>query len=179
MEWNDERIEALTKMWREGLSASQVARQLGGVSRSAVIGKVHRLGIAGRDAPTRPNALGGRPATRVRVSAGGLLRPATPRPAPTPRLAPRIVFEVVATASIQSLTTHACRWPIGEPDKDDFGFCGRLITGAGSYCAGHASMAVRRRDKPMPSKEIERIVTRFAEAAPEPAGPALPWREIA
>ena len=62
MEWSDERIEALTKLWREGLSASQVARQLGGVSRSAVIGKIHRLGIAGREAPSRPHAVIGRPA---------------------------------------------------------------------------------------------------------------------
>jgi GcrA cell cycle regulator len=177
MDWNDERIDALTKMWREGLSASQVARQLGGgVSRSAVIGKVHRLGIT----PTRPNALGGRPSTRLRASAGGVVRAATPRAAPTPRLTPRLVFEVAPTATIQSLTAHACRWPIGDPDKDGFGFCGRLITSAGSYCTGHASMAVRRRDKPMPSKEIERIVTRFGDGGPaEPAAPALPWREIA
>ena len=52
MEWNDERIAALTRLWREGYSATQVAQQLGGVSRSAVIGKVHRLGIAGREAPS-------------------------------------------------------------------------------------------------------------------------------
>ncbi len=179
MDWNDERIESLSKMWREGLSASQVARQLGGVSRSAVIGKVHRLGIAGRDAPTRPNAMGGRPSTRIVASAGGVRRAETPRAAPAPRASSRIVFEVGATASIGSLTAHACRWPIGEPDKDDFGYCGRLITAAGSYCAGHASMAVRRRDRPMPSKEIERIVSRFVEGpAAEPA-PSLPWREIA
>jgi GcrA cell cycle regulator len=182
MEWNDERIEALTKMWREGLSASQVARQLGGVSRSAVIGKVHRLGIAGRDAPTRPNAMGGRPSTRIRTSAsaGGVRREPTPRAAPSLRPAPRMLFEVAATASIQTLTKHACRWPIGEPDQNDFGFCGRLITGVGSYCAGHAAMAVRRRDTPMRSKEIERIVTRFGEGAgSETAAPAIPWREIA
>ena len=52
MEWNDERIAALTRLWKEGYSAAQVARELGGVSRSAVIGKIHRLGIAGRDAPS-------------------------------------------------------------------------------------------------------------------------------
>jgi len=87
---------------------------------------------------------------------------------------------VAATATIQTLTKHACRWPIGEPDQGDFGFCGRLITGAGSYCAGHAVMSVRRRDTSMPSKEIERIVSRFVESAPaEPAAPAIPWREIA
>ena len=182
MDWNQERIEALTRMWREGLSASQVARQLGDVTRSAVIGKVHRLGIAGREPPTRPNALGGRPSTGVRASAGGQRRAATVRATPTlPRPpAPRVVFEVAATATIHNLTQHACRWPIGEPDQDGFGFCGRLRTDHGSYCNGHAAMAVRRRDTPMRTKEIDRIVTRFVEASSSEApAPAMAWREIA
>ena len=124
MDWNEERIEALTRLWREGLSASQVARQLGGVSRSAVIGKVHRLGIAGRDAPSRPQTLVGRPASRTRASAGGTRRQTAPR-APRPPVLPRAPFEAIATATIHTLTSHGCRWPIGEPDQADFGFCGR------------------------------------------------------
>src|SRR5205085_4411379 len=46
--WTDERIETLKKLWSEGLSASQIAAELGGVTRNAVIGKVHRLGLSGR-----------------------------------------------------------------------------------------------------------------------------------
>jgi GcrA cell cycle regulator len=166
MDWSDERIEALTKLWREGLSASQVARQLGGISRSAVIGKVHRLGIAGREAPSRPHALVGRGANRPRASAGGVRRQAAPR---APRLAvqPRLViFEAAATATIHTLTSHGCRWPIGEPDEAAFGFCGRLREGPGSYCAGHAPMAVRRRETPLKTKDIDRMVVRFADTGP-------------
>ena len=48
MNWTDERVEKLKKLWSEGLSASQIAAQLGGVSRNAVIGKVHRLCLPGR-----------------------------------------------------------------------------------------------------------------------------------
>lgn len=179
MDWNEERIEALAKMWREGLSASQVARQLGGVSRSAVIGKVHRLGIAGRDAPARP--LGGRPATRIRATAGGTRRVAAARPPrEAPPSPPRVVFDVAATATIHSLTTHACRWPIGEPDQAGFGFCGRLRVSHASYCDGHAPMAMRRRETPMKTKEIDRLVSRFAETPAIDASAAeLPWREIA
>jgi GcrA cell cycle regulator len=179
VEWNSERIEALTKMWREGLSASQVARQLGGVSRSAVIGKVHRLGIAGRDAPTRP--MGGRPSTRVRATAGGVRRAQSPRTPREPSISvSRVAFEVTATASIHTLTSHACRWPIGEPDQAGFGFCGRLRGGHASYCDGHAPMATRRRETPMKHKEIERLVSRFAEAPAAGAqGQELRWREIA
>jgi GcrA cell cycle regulator len=179
VDWNEERIEALTTMWREGLSASQVARQLGGVSRSAVIGKVHRLGIAGRDAPARP--LGGRPATRIRATAGGVRRVTAARAPrePAPSL-PRAVFDVAATATIQSLTAHACRWPIGEPDQDGFGFCGRLRTAHPSYCDGHAPMATRRRETPMKTKEIDRLVSRFGETpAIDTSDAQLPWREIA
>ncbi len=166
MEWNEERIEALTRMWREGLSASQVARQLGGVSRSAVIGKVHRLGIAGRDAPSRPNALGGRPSIRLRASAGGVRRTPSAAPraarAPTPT-APSVAFEVGPTATIHTLSEHGCRWPIGEPDQPSFGFCGRLRVGSGSYCSGHSPMSTRRREAPMKDKDIDRLVSRYVE----------------
>ena len=51
--WTDERVEQLKSLWTEGLSASQIARVLGGVTRNAVIGKVHRLGLAGRASPAR------------------------------------------------------------------------------------------------------------------------------
>src|SRR6266851_96252 len=54
MGWTDERVEILKKLWLEGLSASQIAKQLGGVTRNAVIGKVHRLGLSGRAEPPRP-----------------------------------------------------------------------------------------------------------------------------
>jgi GcrA cell cycle regulator len=165
MEWNEERVETLTKLWREGYSASQVARQLGGVSRSAVIGKVHRLGLAGRDAPSRPHSPGGRPSNRTRATAGGTRRPTTPRaPRQEAPVAPRINFEVGPTATLISLTEHGCRWPIGDPDETGFGFCGRLKA-HGAYCAGHASMSTRRREAPLKSKEIDHLVSRYVEGA--------------
>ena len=55
MGWTDERVELLKKLWLEGLSASQIAKQLGGVTRNAVIGKVHRLGLSGRATPSQPS----------------------------------------------------------------------------------------------------------------------------
>jgi GcrA cell cycle regulator len=178
MDWTEERIAMLTRLWQEGFSASQVARQLGSVSRSAVIGKIHRLGIAGRATPSRPNPLGGRPSTCGRASAGGARRaiaaPRPPRPATPAR---RVVFEVAPTATIHTLSEHGCRWPIGEPDQDGFGFCGRVRTGAGSYCAGHTPMATRRRETPLRTKDIERIVSRYLADADEPQ--RLPLRAFA
>ena len=55
MAWTDERIETLKKMWEAGQTASQIADELGGVSRNAVIGKAHRLGLQSRPSPVRPN----------------------------------------------------------------------------------------------------------------------------
>ncbi len=54
MSWTDERVEKLQEMWAEGLSAAQIAKTLGGVTRNAVIGKVHRLGLSNRAAPGKP-----------------------------------------------------------------------------------------------------------------------------
>lgn len=62
MSWTDERIEKLTKMWEGGATASQIAEELGGVSRNAVIGKAHRLGLKARPSPVKPNEKPARPA---------------------------------------------------------------------------------------------------------------------
>ena len=77
MGWTDERVETLKKLWLDGLSASQIAKQLGGVTRNAVIGKVHRLGLSGRAAPSQPSRPGFRPA-----------RPRPQVPAPSARREP-------------------------------------------------------------------------------------------
>ncbi len=55
MSWTDERIERLKELWSKGMTASQIADELGGVSRNAVIGKAHRLGLQSRPSPVRPN----------------------------------------------------------------------------------------------------------------------------
>lgn len=83
MSWTDERVETLKKMWGEGQSASQIAKELGGVTRNAVIGKVHRLGLSNRAgavgaAPTKTT-----PKEKPEVAA----KPAA-KPAPKAKAAP-------------------------------------------------------------------------------------------
>jgi len=172
MDWNDERISMLTRLWQEGLSASQVARQLGSVSRSAVIGKIHRLGIAGRDLPTLPRNLGGRPQKTVRAASATPRRPSEVRAPREPRPTPYVVFEAGATATLITLSEHGCRWPIGEPEEAGFGFCGRLRVGRGSYCQGHSPMASRRRAA-LPDKQIEHLIGRYGDT------PTIGLREAA
>jgi GcrA cell cycle regulator len=70
MGWTDERVETLKRLWLDGLSASQIAGQLGGVTRNAVIGKVHRLGLSGRAAPSQPARPTFKPARPPRPATG-------------------------------------------------------------------------------------------------------------
>lgn len=86
MSWTDERIATLKKMWEGGATASQIAEELGGVSRNAVIGKAHRLGLKSRPSPVKANekkaAAPAAPAAKKPVSARA---PAEAKPAPVPK----------------------------------------------------------------------------------------------
>lgn len=90
MKWTDERVAILTKLWADGLSASQIAKQLGGVTRNAVIGKVHRLGLSGRakpSSPARKAAAAKTAAAAARKAAGQPKAKSAPRKAAKPVIA--------------------------------------------------------------------------------------------
>lgn len=93
MSWTDERVETLKRMWAEGQSASQIAKELGGVTRNAVIGKVHRLGLSNRNEDEAPAA----PAAAAAPAAPAPEPKAEPKPvaaapaAPEPKPAPEPV----------------------------------------------------------------------------------------
>ena len=97
MSWTDERIEQLTKMWEGGSTASQIAEKLGGVSRNAVIGKAHRLGLKARPSPVKPNEKP-EPAPRAakpvpeapRAAPSAAPRAAAPAPVPSQAATPSI-----------------------------------------------------------------------------------------
>lgn len=89
MSWTDERIEKLTKMWEGGATASQIADELGGVSRNAVIGKAHRLGLKARPSPVKATEKDAEPVAPPKTAKAA--EPAVPRPVPrsAPAAAPR------------------------------------------------------------------------------------------
>lgn len=143
--WTPERVEQLRDFVVNGLTSSQIAAEIG-VTRNAVIGKIHRLGLCPLRAP------------------GGLGRPCSPRPRGERAARRRPLFQVlfcdgarVAEAiagAVQStqprplleLTKGQCRWPLGEAAGDcgaDLVFCGNEAIAGVSYCAGHARMAYR------------------------------------
>ena len=92
MSWTDERIETLKTLWGRGMTASQIADELGGVSRNAVIGKAHRLGLESRPSPVRPGESGGEEAASV----------APPAPAVPPSPVPAAEAVPPAPAPVQS-----------------------------------------------------------------------------
>lgn len=147
--WTEDRVGALKKLWLEGQSASQIAKQLGGgVTRNAVIGKVHRLGLSGRAAPSQPARATFKTARPRPAAPAPTQAPSTPRRieavqprdaqpvAPTPAQAP----ELPGTATVLTLGAHMCKWPIGDPSSREFSFCGRRAS-EGVYCVEHARVA--------------------------------------
>jgi GcrA cell cycle regulator len=154
--WTDERVERLKKLWSDGLSASQIAGELGGgVTRNAVIGKVHRLGLSGRGKPTgtgtpRPRKVAPRapspPTTleSLRRRSSVALAPAR-KPEPEVAFEPRPIEEVVIPMServtIMELRDSMCRWPLGDPSSPDFRFCGLRSQTSLPYCGYHAQVA--------------------------------------
>jgi GcrA cell cycle regulator len=177
MAWTDEIVEQLKQHWMDGKSASQIASLLGnGVTRNAVIGKVHRLGLAGRartpsSVASRPRRLAQPPAHRI----------AGPRLSPAPRMmrgatalaiAPQALSEleqpefesVVVPMSLRvtiiELKESMCRWPLGDPTSSEFRYCGSP-TACGPYCAYHGGLAYqpaqeRRRDRDRARRALPR-----------------------
>src|ERR1700746_132175 len=147
MGWTDERVELLKKLWADGLSASQIAAELGGITRNAVIGKVHRLGLSGRaQAPSSPA-----PPPRKAPPHSHMLGVSRPSIRGNTALAqayelgvdlePELVDNVIPLGqrrTLLELNEEPCRWPIGDPGHPDFFFCGgQTITGL-PYCAYHS-----------------------------------------
>ena len=151
----------LKKLWAEGHSASQIAKQLGGVTRNAVIGKVHRLGLSGRATPSRPVKRPPRLARpKPRLMPDGTVTmptPAVTAPAVQARPAERTAMMAPlpplrqadgGAATILTLRDSMCKWPIGDPADPKFAFCGRK-SDCGPYCSEHAKVAfqpARKRD---------------------------------
>jgi GcrA cell cycle regulator len=173
MSWTDERVEQLKKMWLDGLSASQIANELGhGVSRNAVIGKVHRLGLSGRAKSPAPAAVArprkDEPArsapTPAPVTHGALAlaMDVRPAPAPAPRVAAEdVVIPISERVTIMDLREAMCRWPLGDPTNPDFRYCGaKMQIGAGPYCLAHARIAYQPVQDRRREREREKRVAR-------------------
>lgn len=146
MAWTPDRVDTLKKMWSEGRSASEIAAHLGEVTRNSVIGKVFRLNLAARRDPSenQPRAKKQKAPPKVRQErqapkAKSVSIPREPKPV--------IVFEPPApplpgqAVRLLDLQSGMCKWPIGDPAKEDFHFCGHRSLVSLSYCEYHARIA--------------------------------------
>lgn len=185
MAWTEERVEQLKKLWSEGLSASQIATRLGEVTRNAVIGKVHRLGLAGRATVSRPKALrprknvAARPGANKRPNTNKVLRYQNPNGSqngfgmpfgaaemgaePYHRTFEELVIPLEERASILTLKDTSCRWPIGDPQHEEFHFCGKGKLDGLPYCEFHARRAFQpaqsRRREPARPVDVAKLVS--------------------
>ena len=147
MLWTRDRVDLLKVLWAEGLSASLIAGRLGGVTRNAVIGKVHGLGLSGRATTLRmevhrppPQA----PKTKeLHMTQWGNPRehPVSQKTEPVSPPIEELVIPLAERKTLEMLSESSCRWPIGDPHTEDFHFCGKLKVKNIPYCEFHARRA--------------------------------------
>jgi GcrA cell cycle regulator len=142
--WSEERIEQMKKLAGEGMSASQIAAELGGLSRNAVLGKLHRLGVSARPRPPKPTKP--TPPRAVRVAAprppkqepdetAPLVMDAGPR---TEAFRPRTDGQGVPILGIRS---GQCRWPLGALNETATHCCGDGVSPGHPWCPTHKALA--------------------------------------
>jgi GcrA cell cycle regulator len=153
MSWNGERIELLRALWDEGLSASQIAERLGeGVTRNAVIGKAHRLGLTARPSPVKtPVQEVSWEKSEVASQVNDSSRTAAPVAPPRPAQGRSANGNGQSRVTLLDLNDKVCKWPIGHPGEPDFHFCGKPSQPSFPYCGEHCAVAYQaqlpRRDR--------------------------------
>ncbi len=169
MEWTEQRIETLRKLWGQGQTASQIAAILGGVTRNAVIGKAHRLGLTGRPSPIKRETSGNvqpkrrttaaAPARRMqqpsqsipqtRHSTQPLTAPAMPQmsqPQPRSETTPPAPSKSHAARAAHG-GSKSCSWPMGDPKQAGFHFCGEPAEPGRPYCTNHCHVAYHKKSE--------------------------------
>jgi GcrA cell cycle regulator len=171
--WPDDRVDNLKKLYEAGLSHSQIAAELNRppfeklphLTRNATIGKIHRMGLDGRDRPKCSAAPRQQRARRSQYAPipGRNFKSTVTRAATAlaeafeVEMAPDVlaydnVIPIVQRVTLMQLTEATCKWPIGDPQHKDFYFCGGKALPSLPYCAHHCRVAFQapedRRRKP-------------------------------
>lgn len=151
-DWTPARVAHVTEQWAAGLSAGEIAMQVG-VTRSKVMGKIHRLGLPTRKVVTRAPRL---PTPRRAKSENGkdgaatqyINKPRSPQSPPVeqpantiPRKQRKTLMELTETTDPARTT---CRYPYGDPQDKGFFFCGAETLPSKPYCSGHYKLAYHR-----------------------------------
>lgn len=143
MFWTDEKVEELRRLWDKGLTANEIAKVLG-VTKNAIVGKVHRLCLKARPSPIKVKG----EEEQIVTEAIEVTVIEETEEAPIENTVEQEPQEVKPASpadgnkvKLVELDSHTCRWPIGDPRDDDFGFCGKKVRTGQTYCDEHAAMA--------------------------------------
>lgn len=136
MGWTDEQVEELKHLWDKGLTTGEIGKALG-VSKNAVVGKAHRLGLNSRPSPIRRGEDENTAGTNTPARQPSEKKKAA-KSAPGKKAAEK---EKKKLFTVNDLTSSSCRWPIGDPKDEDFHFCGKEALPDKPYCAEHAAIA--------------------------------------
>lgn len=181
MSWTDDRVEILKKLWGEGRTAAEIASELGGVTRNAVIGKAHRLKLSGRASPiqqgAKKKAAANSNAVKAKVAAPRAVKKTDAQNAAPSSDAVSVKKAVeksmIAPVSVEEISEAdkkrkriplvdlgacQCRWPLGDPRDSKFGFCGAKTDAGEVYCAEHTAVAyqVVSRGRKISAEDLER-----------------------
>ena len=156
MTWTPDKIEKLKKLWGTGVSASQIANQLGEVTRNAVIGKAHRLNLSAKITTTKKNSIN----HSVQKNSEQIK---SFKRAKFKSMVIEKDFEPENPKQLEDLTDRSCKWPIGHPDESNFYFCGRTSLKDFSYCKLHLLYAFQPKGKKEDIINKEDGVPKFIE----------------
>lgn len=145
MSWTPELIKELKKLWKKGLTTGEIGRVIG-MSKNAVVGKAHRLGLESRPSPIK------REEAPKKEKASRVIKKVTkPVPKKEQQVAVETAEPVKAVKKTKSgknkgvklvdLKPTSCRWPEGDPKDPDFHFCGKEAVPGKSYCEEHCAVA--------------------------------------
>ena len=144
MLWTDEMVAELCRLWDKGLTANEIAKKLG-VTKNAIVGKVHRLCLPARPSPIKNKAEEQNEQQLVVKSEVIEENIQTSEEIVEQETVENKVEEThknpAGIMKLVDLDSHTCRWPIGDPRDDDFGFCGKKVRSGQTYCDEHSAMA--------------------------------------
>lgn len=143
MVWTDETVKALVQLWESGQSITQIGKALG-MTRNAVVGKAHRIGLAKRASPIvrseKPAQPKPAPAPRAAAPAAAKVASAPSHPQPAAQPQPQQLTAAML-AALTPATGPRCKWPIGDPKSAEFDFCTKVALPGKPYCAEHCAQA--------------------------------------
>ncbi|MBR1601587.1 MAG: global cell cycle regulator GcrA-like protein [Alphaproteobacteria bacterium] len=146
MGWTNESVEELRRLWDKGLTASEIAKKLG-VTKNAIVGKVHRLCLKARPSPikTKEEEVELKHSESVQEEIvfveTEVVEETQIEDSVKEKIEEDLSIDSKGRVGLVDLDSHTCRWPLGDPRDDDFGFCGKKVRAGQTYCDEHSSIA--------------------------------------